>query len=90
MDSLFSSTLDRVALLRLRKIKEKNPTFEWYNEHTRNLKRAAQKMERSRRKTKLKSKSIVEFPVKLFCKDCIIKSAIQIIFTFKSHLVLFK
>ncbi len=34
MDSLFSSTLDMVAPLRLRKIKEKSPT-PWYNEHTR-------------------------------------------------------
>ncbi len=40
MDSLFSSTLDTVAPLRLRKIKEKSPT-PWYNEHTRTLKRAA-------------------------------------------------
>ncbi len=30
MDSLFPSTLDMVAPLRLRKIKEKNPTL-WYN-----------------------------------------------------------
>ncbi len=52
MDSLFSSTLDMVAPLRLRKIKEKSPTL-WYNEHTRALKRAAWKMERSWRKTKL-------------------------------------
>ncbi len=52
MDSLFSSTLDTVALLRLRKIKEKSAT-PWYNEHTRALKRAARKMERSWRKTKL-------------------------------------
>ncbi len=52
MDSLFSSTLDTVAPLRLRKIKEKSPT-PWYNEHTRALKRAARKMERSWRKTKL-------------------------------------
>ncbi len=52
MDSLFSSTLDMVARLRLRKIKEKSPT-PWYNEHTRALKRAARKMERSWRKTKL-------------------------------------
>ncbi len=37
MDSLFSSTLDTVAPLRLRKIKEKSPT-PWYNEHTRTLK----------------------------------------------------
>ncbi len=44
MDSLFSSTLDTVAPLRLRKIKEKSPT-PWYNEHTRALKRAARKME---------------------------------------------
>ncbi len=43
MDSLFSSTLDTVAPLRLRKIKEKSPT-QWYNEHTRALKRAAWKM----------------------------------------------
>ncbi len=40
MDSLFSSTLDTVAPLRLRKIKEKSPTL-WYNEHTHTLKRAA-------------------------------------------------
>ncbi len=52
MDSLFSSTLDTVAPLRLRKIKEKSPT-PWYNEHTRALKRVAQKMERSWRKTKV-------------------------------------
>ncbi len=52
MDSLFSSTLDTVAPLRLRKIKEKSPT-PWYNEHNRTLKRAARKMERSWRKTKL-------------------------------------
>ncbi len=52
MDSLFSSTLDMVAPLHLRKIKEKSPT-PWYNEHTRTLKRAAQKMERSWRNTKL-------------------------------------
>ncbi len=53
MDSLFSSTLDTVAPLRLRKIKEKSPT-PWYNEHTRTLKRAARKMERSWRKNKTK------------------------------------
>ncbi len=52
MDSLFSSTLDIVAPLRLRKIKENNP-IPWYNEHTRALKRAAREMERSWRKTKL-------------------------------------
>ncbi len=52
MDSLFSSTLDTVVPLRLRKIKEKSPT-PWYNELTRALKRAAQKMECSWRKTKL-------------------------------------
>ncbi len=52
MDSLFSSTLDTVAPLRLMKIKEKSPT-PWYNEHTRALKRTAWKMERSWRKTKL-------------------------------------
>ncbi len=40
------------CMLRLRKIKEKSPT-PWYNEHTRTLKRAARKMERSWRKTKL-------------------------------------
>ncbi len=37
MDSLFSSTLDTVAPLHLRKIKEKSPTL-WYNEHTRSQK----------------------------------------------------
>ncbi len=52
MDSLFSSTLDTVAPLRLRKIKENSPT-RWYNEHTCALKRAARKMERSWRKIKL-------------------------------------
>ncbi len=52
MDSLCSSTLDMVAPLRLRKIKENCPT-PWYNEHTRALKRAAQKMEHSWKKTKL-------------------------------------
>ncbi len=41
-----------VAPLHLRKIEEKSPT-PWYNEHTRALKRAAWKMERSWRKTKL-------------------------------------
>ncbi len=52
MNSLFSSTLDTVAPLCLRKIKEKSPT-PWYNKHTRTLKRAARKMECSWRKTKL-------------------------------------
>ncbi len=52
MDSLFSSTLDMVATLCLRKIKEKSPT-PWYNEHTCALKKAARKMERRWRKTKL-------------------------------------
>ncbi len=46
MDFLFSSTLDTVGPLRLRKIEEKSPT-PWYNEHTQALKRAARKMERS-------------------------------------------
>ena len=52
MDSLFSSILDTVAPLRLRKVKE-NCLTPWYNEHTRILKRAAPKMECSWRKTKL-------------------------------------
>ncbi|KAL0148132.1 hypothetical protein M9458_056534 [Cirrhinus mrigala] len=52
IDSLFSTTLDMVAPLRLRKIKDNSPT-PWYNEHTPTLKRAARKMERSWRKTKL-------------------------------------
>ncbi len=52
MDSLSSSTLDTVAPLHLRKIKEKSPT-PWYNDHTHALNRAARKMERSRGKTKL-------------------------------------
>ncbi len=52
MDSLFSSTLDTVVPLHLRKIKEKSST-QWYNKHTRALKRAARKMERIWRKTKL-------------------------------------
>ncbi|XP_051728841.1 uncharacterized protein LOC127501090 [Ctenopharyngodon idella] len=50
--SVFSSTLDSVAPLRLKKIKEINP-MPWYNEHTRALKLAARKMERSWKKTKL-------------------------------------
>ncbi len=52
MDSIFSTTLDTVAPLRLRKIKKKSPT-PWYNEHTRALKRAARKMARNWMKTKL-------------------------------------
>ncbi len=52
MDSPFSSTLDLVAPLRLRKIKENSPK-PWYNEHTRALKRADQKIEHSWKKTKL-------------------------------------
>ncbi len=52
MDTLFSSTLDMVAPLHLRKIKEKIPT-PWYNENTRALKRADRKMEHSWRKTQL-------------------------------------
>uniref|UniRef100_A0A8C2GGG5 Reverse transcriptase domain-containing protein n=1 Tax=Cyprinus carpio TaxID=7962 RepID=A0A8C2GGG5_CYPCA len=52
MDSLFSSILNTVAPLRLRKVKE-NSLTPWYNEHTRTQKRAARKMERSWRKTKL-------------------------------------
>ncbi len=52
MDSLFSNSLDTVAPLRLRKIKENCPTL-WYNEHNRALKRAARKMERRWRKRKL-------------------------------------
>ncbi len=52
MESLFSSTLDALAPLRSRMIKEKSPT-PWYNEQTRAIKRAARKMERSWRKTKL-------------------------------------
>ncbi len=48
----FLSTLDTVAPLLLRKIKEKSPT-PWYNEHTRALKRAARKIKHSWRKTKL-------------------------------------
>ncbi|XP_077094295.1 uncharacterized protein LOC143746358 [Siphateles boraxobius] len=45
-------TLDTVAPLRLKKIKENSPT-PWYNKHTRALKRAARKMERNWKKTKL-------------------------------------
>uniref|UniRef100_A0A8C1ZG26 Reverse transcriptase domain-containing protein n=1 Tax=Cyprinus carpio TaxID=7962 RepID=A0A8C1ZG26_CYPCA len=52
MDSLFSSILNTVAPLCLRKVK-KNRLTPWYNEHIRTLKRAARKMERSWRKTKL-------------------------------------
>ncbi len=42
MNSLFSSTLDTVAPLRLRKIKENSPT-PWYNEHTRTLREQPRK-----------------------------------------------
>ncbi len=52
IDSLFSSILDTVALLRLRKIKD-NSLTPLYNEHTRTLKRAARKMVHSWRKTQL-------------------------------------
>ncbi len=51
-DSLFSSTLVTVALLRLKKIKE-NSLKQWFNKHTRVLKRAARRMDRSWKKTKL-------------------------------------
>ncbi len=51
MDSLFSSTLDTVTHLRLRKIKEKSPK-PWYNEHTRALKRAPRKMQLEENKTR--------------------------------------
>ncbi len=51
MYSLFSNTLDTVAPLHLRKIKEKSPTL-CYNEHIRAPKREQPwKMERSWRKT---------------------------------------
>ncbi len=53
MDSLFSSTLDMIAPLRLRKVKKNIPTPS-YNEHTRTLKRAGREMESSWKKTKLK------------------------------------
>uniref|UniRef100_A0A9J7XQL8 Endonuclease/exonuclease/phosphatase domain-containing protein n=1 Tax=Cyprinus carpio carpio TaxID=630221 RepID=A0A9J7XQL8_CYPCA len=52
MDSIFSSILNTVAPLCLRKVKE-NRLTPWYNEHTRTLKRAVRKMEHSWRKTKL-------------------------------------
>ncbi len=39
-----AATLDTVAPLRLRKIKENSPT-PWYNEYTQAIKRAAWKME---------------------------------------------
>ncbi len=58
MDSFFSSTLDTVAPLHLKKIKENCQTL-WYKEHTCALKRAARKMERSWRKTKLEVFCIV-------------------------------
>jgi len=51
VNSLFSSTLDAVAPLCLKKIKENSPTL-WYNKHTQALKRAARKMERKLEKTK--------------------------------------
>ncbi len=66
MDSLFSSTLDTVAPLRLRKIKENSLTL-WYNEHTHALKRAARKMERSWRKTQLEGFRIaVPYPTEKY------------------------
>uniref|UniRef100_A0A9J8BM85 Endonuclease/exonuclease/phosphatase domain-containing protein n=1 Tax=Cyprinus carpio carpio TaxID=630221 RepID=A0A9J8BM85_CYPCA len=52
MDSLFSSILNTIAPLRSRNVEENSLTL-WYNEHTRTLKRAARKMERSWRKIKL-------------------------------------
>ncbi|MGL5674454.1 MAG: reverse transcriptase family protein, partial [Plesiomonas shigelloides] len=52
IDALFSNTLDSVAPLRLKKIKDISPT-PWYNEHTRALKRAARKLERSWKNSKL-------------------------------------
>ncbi len=52
MDSLFSCTLDTVALLYLRMIKE-NSLIPWYNEHTRALKRAARKIKHRWRKKQL-------------------------------------
>ncbi len=70
MDSLFSSTLDMVAPLHLRKIKEKNPT-PWYNEHTRALKRAPQKIERSWRKTKLEVFRIAWWECTLFYRKAL-------------------
>ncbi len=51
-DSLFSSTLDTVAPLRLRKIKEKSPT-PWYNEHTQALKRAENGAQLEENKTRV-------------------------------------
>ncbi|XP_057191232.1 uncharacterized protein LOC130555221 [Triplophysa rosa] len=51
-NSTFSVTLDKVAPLRLKKIKNGSPT-PWYNEHTQALKKAARKMERNFKKTKL-------------------------------------
>ncbi|XP_051991563.1 uncharacterized protein LOC127650285 [Xyrauchen texanus] len=44
LNAVFSSTLDVVAPLRLKKIKEISPA-PWYNDHTHALKRAARKME---------------------------------------------
>ncbi len=51
-DSLFSSTLDTVAPLRLRKIKEKSPT-PWCNEHTQALKRAENGAQLEENKTRV-------------------------------------
>ncbi len=65
MDSLFSSTLDTVAPLCLRKIEEKSPT-PWYNDHALALKRAAQKMEHSWRKHAFSSISYNYF-LEIFC-----------------------
>ncbi len=47
MDSLFSNTLDTVAPLRLRKIKEKSPTL-WYNEHTRSSRENGAQLEENK------------------------------------------
>ncbi len=58
MDSFFSSTLDTVAPLHLKKIKENCHTL-WYKEHIFALNREARKMECSWRKTKLEVFCIV-------------------------------
>ncbi|KAI5607668.1 hypothetical protein C0J50_6988, partial [Silurus asotus] len=52
IDLILTSTLDTVAPIRLKKVREQAPA-PWYNSHTHALKRAARILERKWRKTKL-------------------------------------
>ncbi|KAF7700426.1 hypothetical protein HF521_003384, partial [Silurus meridionalis] len=52
IDLILTSTLDTVAPIRLKKVREQAPA-PWYNSHTHALKRTARNLERKWRKTKL-------------------------------------